>query len=266
MFTSAHNDGFFCVISFLWATFMHVTRLNKANLCSNHLLKVIKDHEREQLFDLCEHVEFAAQETIYEPGDDIKYTYFPCGQTLLAFSVLMEDAKGVEAALIGCEGALGGIISQGRAPAYCRASVINAGHAYRIRTADLQRLKKQNACFSSLFARYSDYLLAQVFQNVACNANHSLEQRLAKWILTAMERTQDKNLTLTHDQLANTLGVGRSYVGRLMSKLSAENILQSSRGTLTIHCTERLRELSCGCNIVVDHHFKELMADTYLED
>ena len=74
-------------------------------------------------------------------------------------------------------------------------------------------------------------MLAQVFQSTACNAIHSIEQRTAKWIISAMERTDgDNTVPLTHEQLATLLGVGRSYTSRVIQAFKAEGVLETRRG------------------------------------
>ena len=94
-----------------------------------------------------------------------------------------------------------------------------------------------------MFARYADCMLAQMFQSTACNAIHSIEQRTAKWIISAMERTDgDDVVPLTHEQLATLLGVGRSYTSRVIQTFKAEGMLETRRGSILV----RNRE-ACGC-------------------
>ena len=93
----------------------------------------------------------------------------------------------------------------------------------RLPVGKLDAAKKQSATLSNIFARYADCMLAQIFQSTACNAIHSIEQRTAKWIISAMERTDgDEVVPLTHEQLATLLGVGRSYTSRVIQTFKAE--------------------------------------------
>ena len=78
-------------------------------------------------------------------------------------------------------------------------------------------------------------MLAQIFQSTACNAIHSIEQRTAKWIISAMERTDDDDaVPLTHEQLATLLGVGRSYASRVIQTFKAEGIVETRRGSILV--------------------------------
>jgi hypothetical protein len=90
----------------------------------------------------------------------------------------------------------------------------------RLPVARLEAAKGRSRALAGLFARYADCLLAQIIQSAACNATHSIEQRAAKWIIATAERTDRDQVPLTHEQLGMLLGVGRSYVSR---------VIQSSR-------------------------------------
>ncbi len=89
-----------------------------------------------------------------------------------------------------------------------------------------------------MFARYADCMLAQMFQSTACNAIHSIEQRTAKWIISAMERADGDNVVpLTHEQFATLLGVGRSYASRVIQTFKAEGVLETRRGSILVPAT-----------------------------
>jgi CRP-like cAMP-binding protein len=107
-------------------------------------------------------------------------------------------------------------------------------------------------------------MLSQIFQSTACNAIHSIEQRTAKWIISAMERTDgDRVVPLTHEQLATLLGVGRSYTSRVIQTLKAEGVLQTRRGSIQILNADALRLRSCLCNEAVKDHFDEVLRGVY---
>ena len=107
-------------------------------------------------------------------------------------------------------------------------------------------------------------MLAQIFQSTACNAIHSIEQRTAKWIISAMERTDDADaVPLTHEQLATMLGVGRSYVSRVIQTFKAEGVLETRRGSILVLNREALRIRACLCNECVKNHFEEVLRGLY---
>lgn len=156
---------------------------------SNSLLAALAPRDRQLLAACLKPVDLRTGDIIYQPGDDVRFAVFPCGPTLLAFRVLLDDGRSIDTTLVGREGALGGIVSRGRLPAFARADVQFGGPAFKAETAALEDIKRRAPALDGLFARYADCLLAQVFQAVACNAAHSIEQRAAKWLVTAAERT-----------------------------------------------------------------------------
>lgn len=115
----------------------------------------------------------------------------------------------------------------------------------------------------NLFSRYADCLVAQVFQAVACNAAHTLEQRAAKWIPATIERTGDNGLPLTQEQLAMMLGVGRSYFSRVLQSLKARGLVEIRRGHLTVTDIDRLEKLACRCNHALRAHFQTVLQGVY---
>jgi DNA-binding transcriptional regulator YhcF (GntR family) len=100
--------------------------------------------------------------------------------------------------------------------------------------------------------------------STACNAIHSIEQRTAKWILAAMERTyREDAVSLTHEQLATLLGVGRSYISRVMQTFKAEGVLETRRGSILVRNREALGKRACQCNEAVKNHFEEVLHGVY---
>jgi CRP-like cAMP-binding protein len=184
----------------------------------------------------------------------------------VAFLVSNEDGRDLETILVGREGAVGGIVSFGHLPAYCRIIVKYPGALVRLRVDRLEEAKTKSASLRYLFARYADCLLAQVFQSTACNAIHSIEQRAAKWIISAMERTGDNIVPLTHEQLATMLGVGRSYTSRVIQSFKAERILETRRGSLVVRDADKLAACSCLCNESVKQHFDAVLRGVYPPD
>ncbi len=137
----------------------------------------------------------------------------------------------------------------------------------RLHVGKLDAAKTKSATLRNVFARYADCMLAQIFQSTACNAIHSIEQRTAKWILSAMERTDDDDVVpLTHEQLATMLGVGRSYASRVIQTFKAEGVLETRRGSILVLNREALRMRACLCNESVKSHFEEVLRGVYPTD
>ncbi|MCJ8143541.1 Crp/Fnr family transcriptional regulator [Ancylobacter sp. A5.8] len=229
----------------------------------NNLLGALRAADFALLKSSLRRLDRPAGAVLYEPGDDVRTVYFPCAQTVVSFMVMLEDGRLVEIGLVGREGAVGGIVSQGRLPAYARAVVQIGGPMLRLDSAELERAKDQSAALRHLFARYADCLLAQIFQSVACNAAHSIEQRTAKWLLAALDRTGDEEVTLTQEQLASMLAVGRSYIGRVIRELRSSGAIDTRRARLRIRDPQMLEAMSCQCHAVVRQHFETVLEGVY---
>lgn len=239
-------------------------RVGEAALQSgNNLLRALRPADAAILDPLLEPWIGARGEVIYDPGDAVHCVYFPCGPSMISYLVVLRNGTGVETALIGREGAVGGVVSKGRLPAFARAEVQFPGPFLRMRIADLENAKQQSPTLGNLFARYADCLTAQVFQSVACNAAHAIEQRTAKWLLSAIERTGGPDIPLTQDQLALMLAVGRSYISRVLRSFKHRGILEIRRGALVIRDIHALRAMSCECNETVRAHFDEVLSGVY---
>src|SRR5713226_2493620 len=230
----------------------------------NNLLRRLSASDFALIAPHLAHEEANANDLLYNPGDYVEIVHFPCGPSLASFLVANEDGRDVETILVGREGAVGGIVSQGYLPAYTRIMVKFGGPFVRLHVGKLDAAKAKSPTLRNVFARYADCMLAQMFQSTACNAIHSIEQRTAKWIMSAMERTDDDNVVpLTHEQLATLLGVGRSYTSRVIQTFKAEGILQTRRGSILVLDPDALRNRSCLCNEAVKSHFEEVLRGVY---
>ena len=230
----------------------------------NNLLRRLSASDFGLIAQHLTHEVATANDLLYNPGDDVEIVHFPCGPSLVSYIVPNEDGRDVETILVGREGAVGGIVSEGYLPAYTRIMVKFGGPFARLRVRKLNAAKAKSTTLRNIFARYSDCLLAQMFQSTACNAIHSIEQRTAKWIISAMERTEGDNVVaLTHEQLASLLGVGRSYTSRAIQTFKAEGVLETRRGAILVRNPEALRIRACLCNESVKNHFEEVLRGVY---
>ena len=207
--------------------------------------------------------EAGANDLLYHPGSNVETVYFPCGPCLVSYLVPNEDGRDVETILVGREGAVGGIVSQGFLPAYTRIAVKFGGPCARLPISKLDAAKLNSVSLRNIFARYADCMLAQIFQSTACNAIHSIEQRTAKWIISAMDRTDSDVVPLTHEQLAGMLGVGRSYASRILQTFKVDGILETRRGAIVVRNRAALDAKACQCNDSVKMHFEEVLSGVY---
>lgn len=229
----------------------------------NNLLSRLRDSDYALIAPYLQEEQAIPGDLLYNPGDNVEIVHFPCGPSLVSYLVSNEDGRDVEAILVGREGAVGGIVSFGNLPAYCRIVVKFGGLFVRLPVTQLEAAKSKSPSLRYLFGRYADCLLTQVFQSTACNAIHSIEQRTAKWIISAMERTETEVVPLTHEQLASMLGVGRSYTSRVIQTFKSEGILETRRGAIVVRDYKMLNARSCLCNESVKVHFDTVLKGVY---
>lgn len=224
----------------------------------NGLLRHLEDDDYELLSPALSISESAQGETLYHPGDAVEAVYFPCGPTLISLAVATED-RDVDTVLVGREGAVGGVISGGFLPAYSSIVVRAGGPLAKLPVRRLSDAKHQSHKLRRVFERYSDFFSAQQSQSAACNAAHSTEQRAAKWILQIIEHTGAEHVALTHERLAGLLGIGRSYLSRVIQGLKAAGVLDTARGEVRILDLAALKNRSCGCNDWLKKHYAEVL-------
>jgi CRP-like cAMP-binding protein len=206
-------------------------------------------------------VELAPGEIVLTRGEQVRSSLFPVGPTMVTMSIELAGGRTVEVASVGREGAVGGIVSCGHAPAFSGAEVLVGGPAFRVPMKVLEEAKNRSPFIANLFCRFSDYLLSQVMQSAACNAFHSIPERAARWLLHAQDRAGDR-LELTQEAFAGLLGVQRTTVNAVLGSLQDEGLITIGRGK--IHVTDRagLKRRSCECYQRLEEHFAAVIGTT----
>lgn len=240
-----------------------MTAATPSDLSQNALLSVLSNEDRQRLLPHMMMLDLPAESVLLHSGHEVIDTWFPCGAGMAAFCIRGSNGHSVDVAFVGREGAIGGIVSHGHIPAYSTAVVRVPGMFLRIKTSALEQAKIESIHLRHWFSRYSDCLLAQVFQTAACNATHTIRQRIAKLILAGMERTGGTEIPMTQEQLADMLGVGRTFVSRILGTLRKQGIVESRRGTLKIRDLHALRGESCRCTQAIQDHFDAVLHGIY---
>jgi len=234
-----------------------------AGIVTNRLIVALSAPDRHLLDGRMHAVTLKKVEILFEPGDSIVNVHFPGAGTIAALVVSMRNGATAEAAMIGQEGAIGGLISAGDKPAFTRGVIQIVGPAWRLATDDLEEAKTHSHTLRDHVARYADCLLAQVMQSVACNTIHDAEPRLARWLLTTQDRIGGSDLHLTQEFIAEMLGVQRTYVTRIVGNLEERGAIRSARGTIVIVDRALLRRQACECYAYLRRHFERLLPGVY---
>lgn len=231
---------------------------------ANRLLAAVAPRDLELIERHLEVVALPRGRVLFEPGDDVVTTHFPCHKTMVSLVIVTRDGREIEAATIGREGAAGGIVSGGHKPAFGRAVVQVPGAAFAIPTAILETVKVGSPAFGELFSRYADALLAQMMQSVACNALHSVEERCARWLLSTHDRAGDQIIHLTQESLAEMLGVQRTTVTAVIQSLEGRGVVRRHRGRVEIVDRRGLERAACECYAAVEAHFATMLPQVAL--
>jgi hypothetical protein len=146
----------------------------------NRLLSTFGIEARGLIEPYGELVELAPGDVVLSPGKQVEASTFPVGPTMVSLGIQLTGGRSVEVASVGREGAIGGIVSCGHAPAFSRAVVLVGGPAFKVPMTAIEDAKRRSTFIANIFCRFSDYLLAQVMQSAACNAYHSIPARAAR--------------------------------------------------------------------------------------
>lgn len=234
-----------------------LTRADKA-FTGNELLSTFSSEDRELIEPFGTMVEVKAGDSALSRGEQVTASLFPIGPTLISLEVELSGGRTVEAVMIGLRGAVGGIVSCGQAPAFSRAPVLVGGAAFKVPMEALEQAKKRSSFIANLFCRYSDYLLAQAMQGVACIAFHSIPERAARWLLHAQDRTGDR-IELTQQALADLLGAQRTTVNAVLQSLEQEHLISTGRGVIQVSDRAGLKRRACECYNRLEEHFDAII-------
>ncbi|MEO6225357.1 MAG: Crp/Fnr family transcriptional regulator [Sphingomicrobium sp.] len=230
-----------------------LTRADEA-FAGNRLLSSFAADARALIEPHGEMVQLAVGDIVLRKGDQVAFSLFPIGLTTISMGVQLSGGRSVEVASIGREGAVGGIVSCGQAPAFAHAAVLVPGPAYKVAMRALEDAKRQSTFIGNIFCRFSDYLLAQVMQSAACTAYHSIPERAARWLLHTQDRAGDR-IELTQEAFAGLLGVQRTTVNAVVRELSVEGLIVTGRGTIRVVDRAGLKRRACECYQRLEDHF-----------
>ena len=215
----------------------------------NLLLASLPQDDYDAIRPLLEVVALEPQNVLHNPGEASKYVYFP-RSGFMSVAVALRDGSMVEVAPIGREG-LAGIPATGPAlTAMTNALIVVHGEddcAYRMRIDDFRREMDKCGAFTDVVNHYGEAFLAVVMQNTCCNAAHSVEQRMAKWLLMAQDRLETPRLRVTQEFLATLLGATRQTVTGVAGGLHKNQVIDYARGQIEILNREALEAAACEC-------------------
>jgi CRP-like cAMP-binding protein len=183
---------------------------------------------------------------LQEPEDRVEHVYFIEGG-MISLVALMQDGAAIETATLGREAILGALSALGRHTASMRAIVQIDATAWRMPVADFRAAVSQSPMLRKLALLSSELALAQMQQTAACNALHTADRRLCRWIVQVRDRIDDDVIRLTHDFLAQMLAVRRPTVSLIAYALQQAGLIRYQRGKIAILDRAGLERGACEC-------------------
>jgi CRP-like cAMP-binding protein len=229
---------------------------------ANRLLAALEPEDFASLEPHLEIVGLQKGQVLYDAGDTIRYTYFP-HDTVVSLVNVLEDGGSVEVAVFGREALFGLISALYTRESFGRYIVHLPGTASRIEIDRVQEVVNQRPRIRLLLHRFTEALLAQTFQTVACNAVHAVEARCCRWILSTQDRVDQDTLPLTHEFLAEMLGVQRPSVSVVLRTLQTAGLISQGRGVIAVVDRAGLEEAACECYGKIRRSFERLLPHTY---
>jgi CRP-like cAMP-binding protein len=223
---------------------------------SNRMLASLSPRDWALLAPHLEPVTLQREQVLANAGDIVTYVVFPEQSTAVALFATMGDGRVAEVGLVGRNsGAVGLVSTGGDGRALCRATVVIAGPAMRIPAVQLAAAAKRSAGLRLLLARQAELTLGQTMQVAACNALHSVERRICRWILTVHDCVRDgapgnddAPLPLTQELVGDALGVQRTTVTVVAMRLQQAGLVRYGRGRLFVLNRPGLEQASCECH------------------
>jgi CRP-like cAMP-binding protein len=191
---------------------------------------------------------------LQDRGERLRYVYFP-RSGMISLLVVMQNGEEIETGTVGREGAIGVMSACGVPRASMRAAVQVPGVMARIGVAPFQKATRESRTLSEILGRYADALLAQTQQAVACNAVHTVEPRLCRWLLQVRDRVDANTLPLTQEALAQMLGVRRTTVTLAARGLQDAGLIRYRRGQIEILSVKALQETACECYATIQGQY-----------
>jgi CRP-like cAMP-binding protein len=212
----------------------------------NRLLQRLSPSLRARVISSCESVELGAAENLAEPGGEIRSIYFPAGSSI---SLLMplDAALPPEVALAGSEGFYGISVALGMSISPVHARVQAPGPAWRMGSSAFRRELAREPALRDGVDRYIFVSFAQLARNAACNRFHVVLQRVARRLLMSADRAHSDSFHITHESLANVLGVRRVGVTGAARLLQKRRLIDYSRGEVTVLDRAGLERVACSC-------------------
>jgi len=226
----------------------------------NHLLAALSAQDFEPLASRLELVPMPLGQMLYEPGNQMRYAYFPT-TSIVSLHYVTESGASAETAGVGNEGVVGISLFMGGDSTPSSAVVQTAGHGYRLDRGTLLQEFNRAGALQRLLLRYTQALMTQMAQTAVCNRHHSVEQQLCRWLLLTLDRFPAQEVVMTQELVASMLGVRRESVTDAAGRLQVAGCIRYRRGHIGVLDRAGLEARTCECYGVVKKELDRLLSE-----
>lgn len=228
------------------------------NLQQNQMLAILPTDVQERLCPHMDLIELPLGKVLYESGDTQRYVYFPT-DSIVSLMQVTESGACTEISVVGNEGLVGVPLVMGGGSTTNRAFVQSSGHAYRLLGQRLKDEFNRHGALLHTILRYTQTLITQMSQTAACNRHHTIDQQLCRLLLVSLDRVEGNELVMTHELIANMLGVRREGVTEAAGRLQRLDVIEYRRGRIQVLDRTALENLSCECYAIVRKESERLL-------
>jgi len=201
---------------------------------------------------------FQQHDVLFEAGDAVSMAFFPF-DCVVSLVVTLSGGETIEAAMVGRDGVVGAAAALDGRISVSRAVVLISGGGVSCDVDALKHAAVQSAALHSLLIRHEQVVFAQAQQTAGCNITHTIEERLARWLLRARDLSRSDTLPFTQEFLGEMLGVRRTSVTVVARTLQQAGLFKYSRGRIQITDLEGMRETACECYATVSKFYDTLL-------
>ena len=223
----------------------------------NRLLDALPPAEYDLLASDLEPVTLDLSVVLYEPPDPFPYVYFPT-TAIISFLAELADGSSAEVGLVGGEGLAGLEVILGANRASKVATVQGAGDALRLRPDKLRAAFQRGGVLQQHLLHLTHAMMTQISVSVLCVIRHNIERRLARWLLMYHDRLGRNEFYITHEFMANMLGIRRAGVSEVAKQLQQAGLVDYDRGDFRILDRAGLEQQACECYQAVKTEFDQL--------
>lgn len=237
---------------------MHTPQRLAGHPRQNHFLAALPESVWTRWHSQLEFVELPLDKSLYSSGASPAYVYFPT-TAIVSLLYLTRDGVSTEIGAVGNDGVIGMDALMGASTTASQAVVQSAGHGYRLNAQTVRHELSQGGPALPMLLRYAHTQVAQMAQMAVCNHFHSVEQKFCRRLLISLDRSPQRELTMTHEQFANLLGVRRESITAVAHKLQLSGVIRYRRGHVTVLDRQRLERGACECYAEAKKQYERTM-------